>query len=226
MGDISNSIKELAQDLTTLEINTIIKPDMSGTTMPRTRHALIDIAKEYMSKLSDLGIPLGGENMNPGSFDSFHRIREKARTGIADLKKSTSKKSLNEDQESDLILLGRIRQMSDQIKGLMKSLEKRGVESWNNDLSREEIENMSQDLPLMPKELVLLRRIWDMGLEHIAMQTIIQLDGDVTTRIQAIHADKDGKVIHSLHTKSVDASIKFWGKIAGMLQDIIKLFFK
>ena len=222
MIDFSKSIKALAQDLTRLEVNTIIKYDMSGVKMPKPRHALIDIAKEYMIKLTDLGFPPEGENINPGSFDSFDRIREKAKAGIETFKKKASKTPLNDDQESDLILLSRITQMSDQIKGLMKSLEKRSVQCWDNDISRQEIENKPPDLPLTPEELVLIRKIWDMGLEHIAMQTIIQLDGDVTTRVQARYVGKESKFIHSLHNKSVDTSLKFWGQIADILNTIVK----
>eukprot|EP01008_Symbiontida_sp_HLA12_P000282 NODE_1281_length_628_cov_1.760396_g1271_i0.p2 GENE.NODE_1281_length_628_cov_1.760396_g1271_i0~~NODE_1281_length_628_cov_1.760396_g1271_i0.p2 ORF type:complete len:109 (+),score=42.54 NODE_1281_length_628_cov_1.760396_g1271_i0:2-328(+) len=108
----------------------------------------------------------------------------------------------------------------------MKSFEKRGVAVWNNDISRADIENQAPDLPLATEELVLIRKIWDMGLEHIAMQTVIQLDGDVITRIQARYADKDSKVIHRIHNQSVSVSLKFWGQLVRILKDILGLFFK
>ncbi|VEN74697.1 conserved hypothetical protein [Candidatus Desulfarcum epimagneticum] len=222
----SESVKAIAQDLTSLEVNTIIKHDMTGRKMPKPRHALIDIAESYLIKLADMGFPVETGSVRPGSFDSFDQIREKAAEGILKFKKKASRKPLDDEQESDLVLLHRIKRMSDQIKGLMKSFEKRGVAVWNNDISRADIENQAPDLPLATEELVLIRKIWDMGLEHIAMQTVIQMDGDVITRIQARYADKDSKVIHSIHNQSVSVSLKFWGQLVRILKDILGLFFK
>jgi hypothetical protein len=222
----AESVKAIAQDLTSLEVNTIIKHDMTGRKMPKPRHALIDIAESYRIKLTDLGFPLETGAVKPGSFDSFDHIRERAAEGILKFKKKAAKKPLDDDQESDLVLLHRIKRMSDQIKGMMKSFEKRGVAAWNNDISRADIEKQAPDLDLATEELVLIRKIWDMGLERIAMQTVIQLDGDVITRIQAKYADKDSKVIHSIHNQSVAASMKFWGQLTRIVKDILGLLFK
>ena len=225
--DVSEQIKSLVQDLTNLEVNTIIKPNMTGRKMPKPRHALIEIAQNYRFKLIDLGISVD-DDIPLGCFRGFDMIREKAANGITIMKRKAAESDalLTEEQEADRVMLLRIQRMSDQIKGIFKALQNRNVETWDNEYSRQEIEEQQPPLPLTTDELVMIRKIWNMGMEEIAIQTIIQLDGDVTTRIQPKYATAEHQTLHKLHNQSVGTSLDFWSRLIGLVETFFKVLSK
>ena len=108
MSDLGERIKGFAQDLTHIEVNTILKPGMTGRKMPAPRHALIEIGKKYRLKLVQLGFLAEDENINPGCFASFGEIRERAHDGIKYFQKKMEKERPGADEESDLAMLFRI----------------------------------------------------------------------------------------------------------------------
>jgi len=225
MADLSERFRTIAQDLTHIEVNTILKPTMTGRKMPKPRHALIEIAQRYCTKLAELGFPMPAEEKRPGSFEYFDRIRERAHEAVLDLQDRAKERSLSEPEQVDLVMAFRIKTMSDQIKGIFNNLKHRGEEDWNNPYSHREVEERFPPLHLEPDEVVLIRKIWEMGLEEIAMQTIIQLDGDVVTRIQPRFADGNSSLLHLIHNESVTISLDFWGELIRMVKEFFKGLF-
>jgi hypothetical protein len=223
MSDISDKIKNLAQELTKIEVNTIIKANMTGRKMPDPRHALIEIAKRYRMKLIQLGHPIQEDDgVKMGCYESFDRIREKASDGIERLRKNAGVKKMTDQEERDMVMLARIQTMSDQIKGVFNSIKRRKVDAWDNIFSHDEIEEHAPPpLPLETTELITIRRIWEVGLEEIAMQTVIHLDGDVVTRIQPQYATESQSIIHQIHNQSVSMAFTVWGELIS----IVKSFF-
>ncbi|MDM8523910.1 hypothetical protein QUF80_11125 [Desulfococcaceae bacterium HSG8] len=227
MKPFAEQIEKIAHDLINLEVNTIIKPNMTGRKMPAPRHALIDIALNYKRKLFKLGFPLKtGEGIRMGGKASFGMIREEANQAAKILVNKAEKEKLSPEDEVNLVFLYRIESMSDQIKGIFNALEKRKVLTWDNDYTREEIESQHPPFPLITNEIILIRKIWDMGLEEIAMQTVIQLDGDVLTRIQPRHANERSAMLHQIHNENVAISIRFWKELIEVLKDFFKSFSK
>ncbi len=223
MAAISRKVKKVVRNLTHLEVNTIIKPNMTGRKMPHPRHALIEIAKRYIQKLAVLGHPIhNNKEIKPGSYESFDIIREKADEAIKLYEKKILDKKPDQDEEIDFVMLLRIKTMSDQIKGIFNNLRLRNLETWDNNYSHNEVEEKHPPLPLETDEIVLIRKIWEMGIEEVAMQTIIQLDGDMITRIQTKYANAQNSVIHKIHNESIRVSLKVW---AGLI-DIVKDFFQ
>lgn len=220
-ASISDPLKQIARDLMNLEVNTIVKANMTGRKMPKPRHALVDIAQNYQRKLLQMGYWPEESPVHIGSFASFNLIREQADEGIKDFRRLGEERPLTEAEELDLVLLFRIQRMSDQIKGVLNGLKARKAAAWDNDLSREEIEDRHLPLDLTTDELVMIRKIWDMGLEQIALQTIIQLDGDVLTRIQPRYAleNEMSRTLQSIHGQNVSTSIRFWHQLVRVLQD-------
>ena len=75
------SIKTLAEDLLSLEINTIVKADMTGSKMPANRReALLKIYKTYNVKLEELQCrePI---IWSSAGLMGFLELRERARLG-------------------------------------------------------------------------------------------------------------------------------------------------
>jgi len=221
-------VGKIAEDLLNLEINTIIKPNITGEKMPSPRHALIGIAGEFSSKLTDLGFPLSDLGIKDGSYRSFDMLRESANKGVKTFQKSAAEKSLKPEEEADLLMLHRIKNMSDQIKGVFNALQRRRVEKWDNNFTHQEIEKDLLPFPLNPDELVLIRKVWEVGVEEIALQTVIQLDGDVVTRVMPKYATSRSEALHKIHEQSVSVSMKSWQELIGVVKDffgtIVKIF--
>ena len=224
MGDqgIKAQIGNIADNLLNLEINTIIKPNITGRKMPAPRHALIDIAQEFDAKLTALGLPpeiLPNQTINLGSIDSFDRLRKRANKGLNRIEEDEKGRAVAAEKEVELMMLYRIRNVSDQIKGMFNSVQLRGVKEWDNDYTRADIESKRPPFPLTPDELVLIRKIWEIGVEEIALQTIIQMDGDIVTRVHPRFATQHHEELHRIHNQSVSVSLSMWKELIGVVKD-------
>lgn len=241
-------LKKIAQDLLALEINTIIKADMSAVKMPASRRqVLYDIAKSYHRKLMDLGFRKPICWKFAGRL-SFGELRDRAKNGLE--KYETSLKNVSADKQNDIQeeikILERIQDQSSLIVSMFRDLEKGiktkdkskkgyrpapkpginqeirddqiGVsheesEIWNNDIDRYRM-NVIQDLDLSTEQITMLRKIWEVGTERIVLQTVIQIDGDVTTRIaERFLKDKDNNMVMEIHNDSVGTSVSFWSNL-------------
>ena len=72
--------------------------------------------------------------------------------------------------------------------------------------------------------LVPIRKAWDIGTEVVLMQTSIQIDGDVWSRLQTGMDDPSKAHLHTLHANAVELSFKYWqwmvealGRLAGAM---------
>lgn len=228
MKELKAQITNIAKDLLNLEVNTIIKATINGGKMPSPRHALIEIAREYSSKLTGLGFPLEDIGIKPGSFRSFDAIRERADDGIKSYRVQAATRTLDPQEEANLLMFHRIKDMSDQIKGIFNALKTRKPDEWDNDYTHEEIEEQRPALQLTADELVLIRKVWEVGTEEIVLQTIIQLDGDVVTRVKPRYATGKTEAVHEVHNQGVGVSLEFWRDLIGVVKDffqtIVKMF--
>lgn len=226
MVDIRARIHAIADQLTHLEVNTILKPNMTGRKMPAPRHALIEIATRYMTKLEQLGWPVTDDIVAPpGGFASFDLIRERASDAIDAFRAKARIRIATDTEECDLVLLLRIKTMSDQIKGIFNALKRRDIPEWDNAYTHQGVEDEFPPWPLTPEEFVQIHKIWEMGLEEIAMQTVIQLDGDVVTRIMPKYANEEGRIIHQIHHQGVSMSLQVWGELVGLVGNFFQTFF-
>lgn len=221
--DVKDQIARIAQDLISLEINTIVQPSISTEKMPDARHALIDLAQDYNIALArfDRALP-ESDTTRLGSFQSFDAIRESASAEIAAIQKRAEDRELTDTESASLFLLYRIKRVSDQIKSVFNRLKSRNANNWDNNLTRQEIEAARDPLPLTSDELVILRKAWEIGTEEVAMQTVIQLDGDVVTRVQPKFATSQYSVLHGIHHQGIETSVGFWKTLVDIVGSIVK----
>ncbi len=226
MNDLSKQIRIIARDLIHLEVNTIVKPSITGQKMPRPRHAFIDIAQLYLKELTRLELSPDLTDLQPGSYESFGRIREKAQEGIRFLEEQFPEpRKMPRADQNVFSMLERIQGMSDQIEGIFNGAKKRKVKEWDNNVSRTEIEFRDLPMPLAVSELVVLRKIWELGTEEIAFQTVVQLDGDVITRVQPGYVDEDenrSRTIQEIHNRNLAVSMRLWSQLSHLIQDFFK----
>jgi hypothetical protein len=246
-------VQRVAEDLLHLEVNTIIKSQMSGTKMPDTsREALFDIARTYHYGLIELGHEIdptmkngfrGEQQWEFGGLMSFLELRQRASDGIKLVDKLIENRELEASNlvQSKKKMLDRIRTNTHRIVGMFeKHAEKakvtpeqmtalknsdpkqsnKATETWNNDVDRSVINKADSDktdLKLDLKELVMIKKTWDIGMEEIVMQTIVGIDGDVTTRILERFAKNPDQTILDTHDGAVKTSIGFWFKIVDVV---------
>ncbi len=65
-------------------------------------------------------------------------------------------------------------------------------------------------LSIAPDVTVLIRKAWDVGLEEVIFQTVIQLDGDVLVRVEQLADDAQRSFLDALHRRAVDEGTRQW----------------
>jgi len=117
--------RALAEDLLTLEINTIVKANMSARKMPALRReALLDIAKRYHLKLVELDVR-GSVVWSSAGIMAFLELRKAAYQGKAvyEQKLKDSPAGIDHDKiKRDLVMLMRIEGQSEQLISMLIKL--------------------------------------------------------------------------------------------------------
>lgn len=101
--------------------------------------------------------------------------------------------------------------------------------SLTNQYTRSEIVSLSTPMwPVMKQsELVMVRKIWEVGTEVIAMQTTIQVDGDVITRLNPNYMDeKVYEKLSSYHKDGVNIALSYWGNLIAIARGLVDRLFR
>lgn len=255
---------DLARNLLSLEINTVVKSGMSAEKMPLLGDALIDTAQDYylflcqhmglfgdrdsgallpwaarLSESFDWGVapfqaPAGTKTPKryqpeflsrdlPGNdprrgtmvavFNSLREVASWTREMLDRLQDQTLCPSAEPDLlfaaakvgDDVLPVLMRIQRNSDQINDLLK---RRGLESMP--CQRGDDDEVRRMPALTSADIVIIRKAWDMGTEVIVMQSTIQIDGDVITRLQRGGDALTNGTLIGVHKEAVDVSFRYW----------------
>lgn len=208
--DIREQIHNLAQDLLNLEVLTIVKPNITGRKMPEPKKALAEICSKYSIKLLEVGEKVEvDEAIEWGSYPVFEYIYRTTNQVIGRMKDSIQKaraegRELPAAQMSQFWMLYRIKTMCE---ALMKIF----IPQAGGAMA-----------PLFTADnLVLIRKAWELGIEEIAMKTVVQLDGDVITRVQTDYATEKHATIHKLHNIGVSTSLAFWKTLVEIIEKLL-----
>jgi len=203
----------LADALLTLEINTIVKPGMSAQKMPVVPVALCAIAQDYGRFLldkrnglspriqdGDTTRALADSDIASGDQQAFERLRDAADALIR-------LEPMAPDDERGPIV-ARIKSNGTQIARLLTGTD-----------------------PATPtQELTLLvHKAWDVGTETVIMQTSLQIDGDVITRVSPSMMSKDpeqyGPVdpgfISLVHNNALATATAQWRSLFDLAADLL-----
>ena len=82
-----------------------------------------------------------------------------------------------------------------------------------NELSKSDFLDTTEKLNFDLRDRMMLRKVIDIGVEKIVMQTRIGIDGDVTTRISQDFSEKPLQFVLDMHNTSIQMSVNFWEKI-------------
>ncbi|MCA1672023.1 MAG: hypothetical protein LC799_07420, partial [Actinobacteria bacterium] len=160
---------------------------------------------------------------NAISEDTFDQLRERAVEAEAVHRRLVVEGWAQEDETG--VILTRIYRNSDQIKAMMARDEVKAVTGGGVDRD----DAMTRVLPLTSDEVVVLRKIWEIGTETVVMQTVAQLDGDIITRIQRGRETAANKPLHDLHREAVANALEHWQflaqTVATFLSSVLRGFF-
>jgi hypothetical protein len=195
----------------------------------------------------------------PGGRDAFQFISERINNTLSDTEKkgdffTTTEKLKPHEQELRISLLERMLSNSIEIVDILDSCDR----DYNKDRIKEDtirqnpiecndgltaslirmLSNKRKNnkrIPLEPlrltrKQYSRIQKIWEIGLEEIVMQTVVQIDGDVTTRVVPRYASSDHHFLYQIHRDSVSVSMRYWKDLvkvlAAFFESIWKLIFK
>lgn len=227
-------------DLTHLEINTIVKSNMTASKITNSpRRLLYELAKVYHLELVNLGNKYSSyykdySNKNElfreeikykgSGYNSFKELANKAKNSKKWL---TDNKLLiheidNDELLEDAMILERINLNCDDIRNMVKKhlnldSEISFEDEFDNPLAIEKFrreenkkKKRQKELDLELEELLRLKKMNDIGIEKILTQTIIGIDGDITTRISKNFAESPNIYITETHQEAISISIKYW----------------
>jgi hypothetical protein len=230
-----------ARSLLNIEVNTIVRDNMTAEQMPSAPHALLDIAQDYADTMSNLGVDMptyfdhGPEDpaqAPPGwalppfgsvgakltvSDKTFNRLR-----WAADWASQSKHPAAARISAANRVLLGRIVNNSDTIKEMFKRFDERFNDQFlgktRSDLAGVKIDPSSYSIA--PDDLIDLQKIWDIGIEEIVAQTIVFVNGAITTRVQQALRGPGSETLFSIHRQSIDVSVSCWRYMLDAVKEI------
>ncbi|MBK1695745.1 hypothetical protein [Rhodovibrio salinarum] len=236
----ADSLRDTLYDVFSLETNTIVCREITARSMPPTLHAVLDIAQAYADFLGKRGVPC---DSLPGPITTAPRTFNTLAKAAQELIEADRQGALAKPLETaDRGVVHRIRRSSIhlcfvllRIAGVLDLA--RGQEAaalddlvglvddncplWNADraqLYALQVRGKLQEMVLRPQDRATIRKIWEVRCEYVTMQSVIQLDGDVVTRVQESYAGRESDWLHDLHRRGVGSSIGMWSQLVATVR--------
>jgi hypothetical protein len=223
-SSFTRSLGRIAENLFALEVTTIVQDRITATKMPRPAEALHELARMYEEKLTAMQPaplrqrPAAGKN---GGMPAFGSMMERARTTLNQMQppgespsaaKATMAAGMAES--ADAAIVERILRNSEECMNLTKKMGSMKAAAPESSTGAEEME-------LTPEERMRLNVIWHMGVEQIAMQTVIHVSGDVVTRVRPEYVGEQGRALLEIHHFAIKTSVEFWKTLVDVLGSMV-----
>lgn len=240
---IAADLPSLAQRLLTLGIDTIVSDSISVERMPLDGQALIRLAqryKEFLCRVVDetraagsavADLPTfqdeGGRrvefdlwDVHTGGLRTYAALRQAAQVCQRARAAVPPPHGLRSEHEA---ILARVVGFSGEIATILRrmGLKDAGIDeaavAWS--------EETGAAWPAFDRDALLaLRRIWEIGVDVVVMQTLVRLDGGVTTRVLDGWDGAAAAPIRDLHYRAVDISLARWSVLVQTAKDLAGLF--
>ena len=190
-----------------------------------------------------LAAPAGPPVDIDNGWDTFDKLRWAAALMLAEIDQAAAsgRAPRYRLQPGDISILLRIRGNCDQIKPVLERLRKDPV--WKPFLwdtppatiaqrrptgkGKTRYQLISADVPttnlprLDAEDATRIRKIWEVGVERIVAQTVIQIDGDVITRIQEGLNDQQIQSLMQVQRSGVDTGVRYWSTLLDIAERLI-----
>ena len=237
---IGFDLTRTARSLLNIEVNTIVRDNMTAEQMPPVPHSLLDIAQGYSDALSAVGVDMPGyfaagagdpSQVAPGwvvppagsvggaltvAAETFDRLRWAAQWALGSNDPAAARISA-----AMRVLLDRIVNNCDTIKEMFKRFDPSLRQFY--DKTRTDLVAMTirpNSYAISPDDLIQLQKMWDIGIEQIVAQTVVHVTGDVTTRVQEALRGPGSEPLFSIHRQSIDVSVARWKDLLDAVREI------
>lgn len=257
-GNWKDTVKALAQDLTSIEVNTVIADGMTGSKMPIYPAALKDIAEKFASYLcatahlnldhyfdkaaaaiarEDKGDP---PNPNDKWWPDFVENGKRTAKLASDWKTfrvllwaaidvlEGPKKPADPDlrlKPEDMPILSRIRRHCGELAVLTRrfdNLEVKKLLERPHDDFYNGFDEIKPKIPVIAAvDLTRIRKIWELGTNQIALQSVVQMDGDIVFRAARTLDLSDRAALVEAHRRATDLGVAHWRTMFGLLTDMV-----
>ena len=243
-----DALGDIARNLLNLEVNTILCDGITAEKMPGATEALTDIAQRYhrflrnrLDELRQAGIDIGAtlpELLNHGARIEFEGWQvQAAELATFEALRRAAQSCISALHHMPLhgwgaheIIFDRIRGNAEQLKAIYRDRGHADIapDAAGIDISGsfERPQATAPELLLSQSEVVLVRKIWEVATETIAMQTVILIDGDVFNRVQSGWETDAEQALHALHRQVVEASIGQWTSLFRIAAELIGSVFQ
>jgi hypothetical protein len=203
-----------AFDAIRIQANGLMKDrDREGRLKPEQRSVLPRI-KENSDLLK------GMFNSLCGRSEAFTEPEDPGKESLPDQLKAAQKKA---DEAGEQLSPNIIYEMCTLIS-------EKDTAALTNDYSRSELVNKEDQIPtleLRERDLVLIRKVWELSTEVIVMQTSIQVDGDVISRINSEYLKEHYFLqLRDYHDKGVDIALQHWSNLVDVAKELALALWK
>ncbi len=283
--DAAEQLKNVARDLITIEVNTIIKDNVTGGRMPSPPNALLDIAFGYIRAFEGMRIdvrdvfahceegwrqvatfraagrtppaPAAGERQRnaeqhehdlmsaavadavvkvrgldepepryfrlPDEPTTFPKVFEALRWAARRAGKTVGGR-LSQEQR---VLLRRIEGNSDTLRTLLHRYPGVAAKEITMVAVRSGEDIFPPGQKFAAQDLTTLRKVWDIGTETVLVQTVVQMDGDVMTRVNSrfrviAGGDDEAREMLELHQKSLSTALGRWDNMVRAARAVVE----
>ena len=218
---------KILDDLTTLEINTIIKKGMSATEPPeRIEETVKGLLERYKKRIdlifynnTEFNVPEGICIQDDFSIKTFHK-------DIITIKEMLDEegKHGNRLDETDYIRILRMLAFCDFVWARSDQTDDDIKIDFpeNTTLYEVSLKDISKlKINICMRDRVKINRYYDLGDERVVMQTRFGIDGDVVTRIEEDFSNKPKKLVIEIHDEQTNLSVSYWKSLIEIAKGII-----
>ncbi len=176
-------------------------------------------------------------------WDTFDKLRWAAALMLGEVDQAAAggRASRYRLQPGDVSIVLRIRGNCDQVKAVLERLRK--DPAWMPFLwdtppatiaqqrptgkGKTRYQLIAADMPtknlprLDAEDATRIRKVWEVGVERIVAQTVIQIDGDVITRIQEGLNDQQMRNLMQVQQSGVDTGVRYWSTLLDIAERLI-----
>ncbi len=256
LDNLAERVEGIASSLLNLEINTVVKADMSAQKMPEVPMALIQLAETYTNLLTQrLPEELRDQIVRNEAFaaptvnngpDMFEALANAAEDVIGAIRQDDADLGGNGALLEWTALLVRVKTNSRQIaRGLrvlapaiqtivdaIPSIAGRQLIGGSKDEVSDLLQGLKAPLPIPPDFTILVRKAWDLGDETILLQTTLQIDGDIVSRVSpaifgsggpvGLETDEERRFVSAIHHEAMAAATAQWKSMFQLLGELAK----
>ncbi|NLO50752.1 MAG: hypothetical protein GX103_06295 [Bacteroidales bacterium] len=231
MSDDKKSVMgKLLDDLTHIEINTIIKKGMTSTPQPDTIEEKLQVLlKDYIEKFATIlqrnDLPLDFRvkerdfSIRCADIKSYEQLYQ-------DLDAIDNYMALNHIRilEKDYVIIIRMKSFCNYLRSRTNDMpfaQSKNLAAGANIYTVNMDQCADFKIKINERDKVMITRIFDLGTERIVMQTRIGIDGDIITRIEQDFAGNPRQVVLDAHDKHTNMALKYWQGIINVVKDIV-----